>query len=59
MLSVPLTGFITGVLAMMVIAPTPWLIGAIFVAVKATIVLLGFLGVGKLLQKKKAPVVDS
>ncbi len=59
MISVPLTAAIVGALAAFGVSPTPWLIGAILVAVKALVVLLGVLGVGKLFQKKKAPVVDS
>lgn len=54
MISVPITGAITALLAALGVAPNPALVGGIFLAVKATIVLGGVLGVSKLFDRFKA-----
>ncbi|MEB3283953.1 MAG: hypothetical protein VKN33_01530 [Candidatus Sericytochromatia bacterium] len=53
MISASVTAAIVAFLAMIGIAPAPWMIGGIWLVVKGAIVILGLLGANKLLQRTK------
>lgn len=59
MITTAVTAAIVGALAVFGVTPTPWAIGAIWLVVKAFVVLGIFGAVTKLFSKRKAPVVDS
>lgn len=59
MITTAVTAAIVGTLALFGVSPTAWTIGAIWIFVKALVVLGIFGFVSKLFQKRKAPVVDS
>ena len=59
MFTTAITAAIVGALALVGITPTAWAIGAIWLVVKALVVLGIFGAVGKFFQKRKDPVVDS
>lgn len=54
MISASITAAIVGILALLGIAPAPWMVGAIWLFAKGAIVVLGLLGAGKLYQRAKA-----
>jgi hypothetical protein len=59
LLTTAITAVIVGALNMLGVAPDPFLIGAIWVAVKAAIVGLGLLGGAKLLQRARKQDSDA